>query len=75
MICLIVERYVIGTSEWVVVEIREQDALLDVLKSVGEDDQVKHLIIFCKGNHFQQSGLVSHELTMPWPIIFEVGII
>ncbi len=70
-----IKRYIIGAGEGVIVQVGKEDAFLDVLESIGEDDEIEHLVIFGEGYDFEETGLISHKLSMFGPVGFEVGII
>lgn len=70
-----IKRYIIGAGEGVIIQVGEEDAFFDVLESVGEDDEIEHLVIFGEGDDFEEAGLISHKLSMFGPVGFEVGII
>ena len=71
----LVKKYIICASKRVVVKIWKKYAFFYILKSICENDKIEHLSTFWKRYHFQQSGLVSHKLSMLRPVILKVGII
>jgi len=70
-----VKPYIVRASKRVIIKIREEDALLNILKSISENDQVEHFTTFGKRNYLQKARLISHEFPMFRPIVFEIGII
>jgi len=66
---------IICASKRVVVKIWKKYAFFYILKSICENDKIEHLSTFWKRHYLQQSGLVSHKLSMLRPVILKVGII
>ena len=64
MIWIRMGKYTSWRAETVVIEVREEDALSNVLKTVGEDDEVEELRVAFEGDYFHESALFQHELTV-----------